>query len=155
MTQRKMYFGPSEVTMVIEMPNKTASGGDIVKVCLDRKIQPYEVLPKASFERLVSLEPVEDTLFQKNRYQPIVDKLTAVLLEEGIIYADVPFVCKSLHGKISTAFERATNYLWTKNDSEFIPGIHELTNRSLLEADIILKGIKDESTPNKTTKDSI
>lgn len=144
-----MYFGPAEVTMVIEMNYKTPSGGDVVKVMLDRKIQPYEILPKASFEKLVSLEPVEDTLFQQKRYQPIVDKFSAILLEEGIIYSDVPYVCKALHNKLSAAYERATNYLWTKDDSQFISGVHELTNRSLLEAEEILKGITNVTTPTE------
>ena len=144
-TQRKMYFGPAEVTMVIELNQKTPSGGDVVKVCLDRKVQPYEIISKAAFEKLVSLEPVEDTLFQLKRYRPVLDKFAEILLEEGLIYADVPYVCKALHEKLSTAYERATNFLWTKDDTQFIPGVHELTNRSLLEADAIIKGISNES----------
>mgnify|MGYP001593391375 CR=1 FL=1 len=71
-TNKKMYFGPVEVTMVVEMPYKTPAGADVVKVYLDRKVQPYEILPKATFEGLVSLEPVNDTVFQEKRYQSII-----------------------------------------------------------------------------------
>lgn len=149
MSERKMYFGPAEIIMVKEMPYKTPDGGDVVKVILDRKVQPYEILPKKSFEKLCSFEPIEDTLFRENRYKPVLEKLAEVLLNEGVIYADEAYVCKALHEKLNTSFEKATHFLWTKGEEEFIPGIHELSNRSLLEADVILKQIKNEPSPEQ------
>lgn len=153
MSDRKAYFGPAEITMAVEMPYKTPEGKDVVQVFLDRPVQPYEILPKATFEKLVSNVPVEDTEFQKKRYDPVMRQFLAVLLEEGIIYCDIPYIMKEIHNRLNTSFERATNYLWTKDDSQFIPGVSELTNRSLIEADVILRDIKNETPATNTTEE--
>lgn len=136
--------------MVVDMPFKTPNGKDVVKVYLNRRVQPYEIVPKETFEELASAVPVEDTEFQKKRYDSIIKSFLALLVEKGIIYCDIPYLMKEIHNRLNTAFERATNYLWTKDDTEFIPGIHELTNRSILEADVILREIKTNE-PEKTT----
>lgn len=146
-----MFYGPSEVVTVIEMPYKTPSGKDVVKVVLDRKVQPYEIVPKATFEAMASLEPIDDTTFQGKRYAIVLKQFSEILLENGIIYSDVPYVCKTLHNNLSACYERATNLLWTGNDEEYISGVHELSNRSLLEAEAIMKKFQKNDTDTQPT----
>ena len=67
------------------------------------------------------------------------------------IQAETLGFVNALGFEIDSNFNRATNFLWTNNDKEFIPGVNAMNGRTLLEAQKITKGIKiDESTKTPT-----
>lgn len=141
----KKYLGPILVTLVEELNQKTPNGKDVVKVHLENN--PPLIYVKDVFERVVTSTPIDFTLLREKTHEVTLKDLTSVLLESGISYGDLAHVCKKLAEKVEDAFDRATHYLWTKRDQDWVPGVHNLNDRSILECEQILKSITNDTTP--------
>jgi len=50
------------------------------------------------------------------------------------INTEIQGVINTIGGELDNTFNRATNYLWTKDDTQFIPGTNMMLERTLLEA---------------------
>lgn len=50
------------------------------------------------------------------------------------INAEIQGLVNSLGSELDNIFHRASNYLWTKDDTEFVPGANMMMERTLLEA---------------------
>lgn len=125
-------------------------GAELVRVHFNADGVFPELLPKTTYERLVSAEPVELTLLRELRYKPLIDNLTQVMMEYDVKFSDLGYVGKALVNKIEDAFERASNYLWTKNDATWTPGVDYRSDRTILEAEAVLKTARD--TANEQAK---
>lgn len=98
-----------------------------------------------------------------------LNKVMSILTEYNISVAEVepflnPFLAEftglinSISFEIDNTFNRATNYLWTKNDKDFVPGTDMMSERTLLEAQkvnreipiIIKEENKNEPEPETT-----
>lgn len=141
------YIGPDKVVMVSECEHKTPMGADMVLIHFEGNTAP-ETMPKATFERLVTPEPMEPTLFREKRYEPLLNDLTAVMMEYDVKFGDLAYVGKSLVNKIEDAFERASSFLWTGDDRRWTSGIDHRHDLTLLGAEKVLREIKqDEPKP--------
>lgn len=50
------------------------------------------------------------------------------------IVAEIASAMNAINYEIDNILNRATNFLWTKNDAEFVPGVNMMMERTLLEA---------------------
>ena len=139
------YIGPNEVTGVTILEEKTPTGKEIVRVYYAGDKLPPEDMPMVTFELLVSDVPKDYNWLRETRYKKLLEEIAALCLEHDVSFSDVEYLTTSFKQKIAAAFDRATSYLWTKDDEQFIPGIPALSYRTLLEADRILKSIKSKS----------
>lgn len=151
MTEKK-YLGPNEVLGVTVVEQKTPAGAEMVKVMYESSDLPLgtvEVMPKQTYELLISDQPRDWTWVRDTQSKRIQEDLAKVLMEWDVSYTDVKHVVLGLTDKIYTAFDRATSFLWTKDDTKFVPGTDNPVGfRTLLEAEEILKGVKtDEPKP--------
>lgn len=151
MGPKEQYYGPWKVAAVVELEYKTPKGADMVKVMLDDGVAP-EVMPKATFERLVSETPVDLTTLRDNRYKPVLEELASVLLEHDIKFMDLAYVGKALVNKIEDAFERASSFLWTGDPKAWIPGVDYRGDLTAIGAEQVLRSIKSDESD--TTQDS-
>jgi len=150
-TQTQKYLGPFKITGAVIQDYKTPEGDEVVKIFYENG--ESELFSKKTFERLVSETPIDLTTLRQIRYQPILEKLAAVLLEENVKHDDIKYITLNLAEKLLNAFDRATSYLWTGDDKYFVPSGDSMGSRTLLEADQILKKISNGDTTG-TTKDS-
>jgi hypothetical protein len=144
------YLGPIKVISVNLTGRQTPSGKEIVEVVLEN--QPTVTYTKDVFEEVATDTPIDFTLLRERTHQKTINDLTAILLERGIMYGDLKYVCQKLAEKVEDAYDRATNFLWTGRDKDWVPGVHNMNDRSILECEAILKKIAPEkSNDNETT----
>ena len=144
---KKRYVGPNEVSGVSIEEYKTPGGKEVVKIFYEGEVLPPEIMPMATFEKIVTDVPKDYNWLRETRYENLVNELAAVALEHDISFSDIEHVVTALKKKFGAAFDRATNVLWTGDDAQFIPGLPPLAYRTLLEADRVMK---DRIKPNET-----
>ena len=147
--EKKSFVGPKEVIGVTVIDTKTPSGKDIVKILFADDSLP-EIMPLDTFELVVTDEPKDWNYLRDKRYEKLMIELTKCVLEADIVFHDIHHVTDELKKKLETAFDRATSYLWTKDDRQFIAGFNPMALRTLLEADAVLMTIKKDEQQQPT-----
>lgn len=145
------FIGPRKVIGVsIEEGITTNGGGPIVKVLYDGGHS--DLMPSKSFQVLVSEEPRDWTQLSQVRLADLTRKILMVLAEHDIKAGEIQNLVNGLANELHNSFNRATNFLWTKDDGMFTPGYNVILDRSLLEADLIIKSIPqaDAKKPETT-----
>ena len=148
--EAERFIGPRKVEMAIATDYKTHAGNDVVEI---RYAGGYrELMPKSEFEFLLTDKPTDWNDLRKRKLGRITKGLLAVLAEHDVKAQDIEAIKQSLETELYNSFNRVTHYLWTKDDKSFIPGNNVVMERSLLEADIVIKSIPtdEQSTPETT-----
>lgn len=96
--------------------------------------KPADEIKKARTEFL------QATIAVIAEYDLKVSEIEALL---NPIAAEIQSLVNIISSELDNTFNRATNYLWTKDDSQFIPGTNMMMERTLLEATKINKTIPD------------
>lgn len=135
------YIGPNKVFSFVIAEYKTPKGKEIVKVIYESEKVPNEIMPLITFEALSSETPNDWNWVRNKRYEELLKEISGLCLEYDIVYNDIGSVTLALKDKLEAAFDRATNFLWTKDDDQCVPGYNPLSLRTLLETEEILKGI--------------
>lgn len=151
MDEKIRFIGPNKVVGVVILEEKTPKGKNLVKVMYESNSVPAEVMPMVTFETLVSEQPKDWNWVRDQRYAELLKEIAGLCLEYDVVFSDIGALCQAIKNKLEASFDRATNYLWTKDDAQFIPGFPALAFRSLLQADAILKEIKTNDQPKPET----
>ncbi len=138
---KKRFIGPNEVFGVTIQDDPAVNGDELLEVSYENREIRSELMPKALFEKLISEAPYDYNALREKRTDQLLKDLTRVCLEHAMKYSDLKYVCASLNNKLMACFDRATNFLWTKDDKQFVPGADPLDERTLLDAEVILQGI--------------
>lgn len=142
------FIGPRKVAKVVAEEFKTHGGKNTVTVHYEGGFS--EFMPLASFEMLVSAEPTDFTALAKKKHKIILEQLLAVLAEHDIKGGEIEMITKGLDNELFNAFNKATHLLWTGGDTNnFTPGSNTVLERSLLEADRVIKSFPDQKTDDK------
>lgn len=147
---KTQFIGPRKVSHVVAEEFKTFGGKDTVTVHYEGGFS--EFMPKASFEALVTPEATDFTLLGKSKHAIIVRELLKVLAEHDVKAGEIEMIVKSLSNELFNSFNKATHLLWTKGDTNnFTPGSNTVLDRSLLEADRVIKSYPDKKADEPTT----
>lgn len=136
------FVGPNKVVSVIPVEGVTTSmGSPLVDVTyLSGKT---ERLTKKTYELVVTDIPSDFTIVQRTKFNQMTPAVIAILSEYDIRVFEIPAFLQNVAGSIDNSFARATNWLWTKDDDQYIPGGNPMHPRTLLEADAVIKSIPD------------
>lgn len=137
--EKKQFVGPKSIDVVVDSEIKTNGGNDVVEVRYTNGEK--ELMPKVSFEAVVTDGPTDFNHIAKAKYQALLEDLIKVSLEHDIKGGDIENLKISFGNELSNIFNRADNFLWTTDDSTFTPGVAPQMERSLLEGDIVIRGI--------------
>lgn len=144
----EQFIGPRKVAHVVEEEFKTHGGKDTVTVHYEGGFS--EFMPKAEFESIVTEEPTDFTNLAKRKHAIILKELMAVLAEHDLKGGEIEMITNGLSNELFNAFNKATHLLWTKGDSNtFTPGGNTVLERSLLEADRVIKSFPDKPVEEK------
>lgn len=136
----EQYIGEKQVQSLVEESIKTYSGKDILTVVYVDGTK--EMMSKASFEALVTDKVSDATDLQKRKFTFLVLKVAETMAEYDIKFGEINQVMHLAGQNLIDAANRASHYLWTKDSVPFIPdGNDAINNRSLLEADLIIRSI--------------
>jgi len=136
-TKTNLYIGPDEVLSVEDSAEKTEFTGDLVLVHFVNS-QFDKLMPKVVYESLVTKEPTDMNSLHERRVSPVVNVMAIMMIRYGLTYSEILDACRKTADKMQDSFERATNFLWTKDDRNWSPGVPVLNNKSVIVADLIL-----------------
>jgi hypothetical protein len=147
------FIGPRKIELIAETEFKTHGGKDVVKVMYDGGFS--EIMPKSECEFLQEDKATDYNQLRKKKMGRILEEVLTVIAEHDLKAADIEALKAGIENELYNSFNRATHFLWTKDDKSFIPGNNVVLERSLLEADLVLKTInkKDESTGEGKTSE--
>lgn len=149
----EQFIGPRRVLGLVKTDHKTHAGAEVVEVAYEGEAN--ELLSLKAFESLVTDKPTDWTNLRNRKIAFLTLKVLETLAEYDLKAEEVPALKTSVENELYNNLNRAVHYLWTKDKREFIPGIDlQDDRRSLLEADIIIKGIKNESAKDGQTEAS-
>lgn len=144
----EQFVGPRKVfTVSISETLKTNGGNDVVEINYEGGFR--EIMSKKTFEIIVSDKPCDLTQLREKRIAPLIAQLMDVVAENDIKAADIETVKTRFEGELYNSFNRATHYLWTKDDASFAPGFNVVSDRSILEAHLV---VRDASKNQNVTK---
>jgi hypothetical protein len=137
---KEQYFGEKQVQSLVKEDVKTYSGKDILTVVYVDGSK--ELMSQASFDALVTDEKSDATNLQKRKFTFLVLKIAETLSEYDVKFGEIGQLMHLAGENLIAAANRASHYLWTKDSVPFIPdGNDAINNRSLLEADLIIRSI--------------
>lgn len=144
----EQFIGPRKVSEVVPEEFKTHGGKNTVTVKYEGGYS--EFMPLASFQLLVTAEPTDFTDLAKRKHKAILTDLMAVLAEYDVKGGEAEMIANGLSNELFNAFNKATHLLWTSGDSNnFTPGSNTVLERSLLEADRVIKSFPDKQEAAK------
>lgn len=143
------YIGPDKIVGISVLEFTTPLGSAVFEVELEsgqRNIYPEKALVA------ISTEEVKDHNFIRDRrialmIGPIVD----ILKEYDLPAAQFGYALQCVAGSINNEFDRALNYLWTKDDSRYVPGFESANDATLLMAGRVISVIPAKADEPKPT----
>lgn len=147
--KKKEFIGPRKVTHAVVEEFKTHGGNETVTVHYDGG--HTEFMPKSEYEALLTEGPTDFTTLGKMKQKMILIELLAVLAEHHFTGEEIEPITIALQNELYNSFNKATHILWTGSANSFTPGGNSVMERSLLEADRVIRGsvvvapTKDES----------
>lgn len=144
------YIGPNKVVGIVENELKTPMGHEIVEIVFESI--PKILMPKKAFDLLSRNTPMDYTSYTKMKVELIGRELVALIMEYDIRNLEMVILMKFTADLMQDAFERASNFLWTGDDKQWISGMSFLNERTLLEAERVIKRIKNDD--NKASEES-
>lgn len=146
--QTVSYIGSFKVTSVALVDQKTPMGNEMVDVTYENgRVQRFT---KKTYELVVTDIPSDATIVQKTKFNHLVPSIVSVIAEFDIEVFEIQALLQRIADNIDNSFSRATNYVWTKDDTQFVPGGNPLHTRSLLEADAVIRTIPEVIEQPKT-----
>ena len=148
--EKIQYIGVNKIIGVTVLEDvKTPGGAEMVKVFYENN-SFSEIMPKKSFEILVS-DAIEDTTISTDKkIKAMTFEILQIVGEYDINVNEINILIREIGNQIALNIDRAMNYLWTKDDSTFIPGINPAGKNTLLEAKTILNSIINDKPNNPT-----
>lgn len=141
MSNKEKYIANRKVINVITLDYKTPSGEDVVKVVYEN--DTYAVMSKKSFDLFSTDESIEPTSFREIKFKALQNEVVKVIMEYDLRAEEiVPFFSQTTD-KLQDVFERASSILWTGDDRHWIPGSNFLSERTILEAEGVLRNTND------------
>lgn len=137
------WIGSDKISIVAESDLKTPMGSDVVEVTFDNG--KVTTMPKKTYEIIVTDVASDASIVQRSKFNQMVPALKAVLCEYDIKVSEIKPLLEELGASIDNNFSRAVNYALTKDDSVWIPNSNPLYDRSILEADAIIRSIPSEN----------
>lgn len=153
MEKSKQYIGPYEIFALVEEEMKTPAGSDVVKV-LFTEGKPPMLMPKKALELFMRPSPMDLTTFQEMKFNVMIPEIIKVIGEYDIKMGEIPALMQKLSNTMFDNYDRASIYLWTGDDKNFIPGFNASHERTLLETEKVLKSIPQNDSNNATNKKS-
>lgn len=133
------FIGPRKVKSVKLADWKTPENKDIVEVEYEGGF--VECLPKEMFDNTFTEVPSDWTALADRRKKLVTGKIIGILKETDIQLQEIGDIFKFVGFQADILYDKATNYLWTGDDAEFVPGMAVLGRRSFLDAQRIVDKI--------------
>lgn len=140
------FYGKGKVIGIEKVEGLTTpSGGEVVRIMFENGSK--KIIGKMAYDKFSSDKQVDPNNHQAIKFSPVISLIIDLMTEYDIENYEVESLFKFIKDEIADRFDRASNYLWTGDDRDFIPGMDFRTFKTLLDVEKIIKSIpnKDES----------
>jgi hypothetical protein len=141
------FIGPRQIKSVETSKLKTPEGKEIVRVVFEG--DHVELFPRAIFDKTVTSEPTDFSQLAEVRKKIVTGQIIGVLKENDVQLQELNDIFKFVGFQSDIHFDKASNYLWTNNDDEFVPGMAVLARRTFLDAQRIIDDIPVKEIQNE------
>lgn len=138
-TTAKTFIGNNEIATVADSARVTPMGSAMVDITFVGGGKM--TLTKKTYELVVTDVASDMSIARRIKFNALVPAIKVVIGEYDIQVAEIQPLLQELAASIDNNFARATNFAWTKDDSEFIPNTNPLYARTLNEAHDIITSI--------------
>jgi hypothetical protein len=136
------YIGPDEIVSTEPSELKTPEGKGVVEVVF--KSGRKHIFTEETLAYVVTDEVSDHNTVQEKKFTPVIRKIMSVLLEHDLNVSEIEMLFKQIGFNLDSTFNRATSYLWFKDEKEFVQGFDPMYNVSLLMAENIVPKKEDD-----------
>ena len=137
------FIGGDTIVSTEMLDVKTPQGKDILEVTF--KSGKKRVYPSETMARIITEEVSDASAVSEKKLLPVIREVMAILAENDISVGEIDMFQKQLGSNIENAFNRATSFMWFKDDAEFVPNFNPMFDVSLLMAHKVITNIKNET----------
>lgn len=127
------FIGPDEIVSVNVLEYKTPEGKNVLDVSF--KNGRKHIFTEETLEYVVTDTISDLNTVQEKKFTPVIRKFMSILLEHDLNVGEIEMLFKQLGFNIDAVLNRATSYLWFKDEKEFVQGFDPMYNVSLLMAE--------------------
>lgn len=138
-SEQKQFIGPRQVKTVETLEKTTPEGATLLKVTFEGDYS--EVIPQEMFDATVTEIPSDFNALAERRKKLVTGKIMGILKESNVNLSELNDIFKFVGFQSDIHFDKASNYLWTKDDNEFVPGMPVMARRTFLEAQDVIDSI--------------
>ena len=142
------YLGPFKVMGIVKQDITTPLGGEVVQVLYDGR--PSEIMPIKALDLFSTEAPTDLTDLQRRRFDHLIPKIIEQMAEIDVRMFEISTLVSRVHETITDHFERASSFLWTKDDNNWVRGMNYMNNRTIIETHHVLLGMKEDEQKGVT-----
>lgn len=139
---KSQYIGSKKIFALTPEEITTPSGDKVLRVQFEDG--SYELMPEKAIKVFATTKPIDPTSLREIRGNVITTALLEALLEYNVSVGDMDYYLTRLSKRFSDAMDRAINYLWREDDSQFVSGSNPMGTATLLDAEKIIKSIGED-----------
>lgn len=149
-TETSVYVGSNKVSSVAVVDNyKTPMGSNLVDVTYESGA--IERFTKKTYELVVTDVASDASIVRRTKFNAMVPSIITVICEFDLKVSEMQSLLQEVANSLDNSFGRATNYVWTNDDRQYVPNSNPLFDRGVLDADRILKSIPTSVEAEKPT----
>lgn len=141
--EKEQFIGPKKVVGLVKENIKTNGGNEIVTVLYEGGNK--EIMSLKAFDILVTEKAIDYTELRKKKINDLTLKILAIIAEYDLKAGEIDELNRAIGMELFNGFNRATHFLWSKDDKSFVPGTNVILDKSLLEADIVIRNISKDA----------
>lgn len=132
------FIGPNEIKSIELTEERTPAGANVYMVEFGER---KERITDKALRAMASDEAIDYTRLQKRKFTPLIQDMLGAVMEYDIMLYEIESLMRQFAGSMDDTYNRAQNYLWTKDDTKFIPGVGPLDMIPLSVAQGVVKSI--------------
>lgn len=131
------FIGPDKIESITQCEQTTPQGEPVFEVKLaggKKSVYSGKTLPYVVSEKETDFNTV-----QQKKFEPIIREVLEVMFEYDVKLGEFEALMQNIGRRVDSHIGRATNLLWTGDDTQYVPGFDPMYDVSFLMADAVIK----------------
>lgn len=137
------FVGPRKVKTVEMTEMLTVGKNPVVRVTYEGDF--FEIMPLATLVIVGTVEETDFNELRRKKFMVMLPKIIEVVAEMDIKVYEVDALFRDAGNSLTQSFNRALNFVWTGDDTKFVPGVDPVNEFTFVEAQHILASIPERA----------
>lgn len=138
-TSKKTFYGPLKIEYVIDLED------DTVEILFTNGKK--EIVTKKTFAISITEEQKDWNYLQEVKMKAIMEEVMPIVFSYDLKMYEANALLSTMGKNVKERYHRAINYLWTKDDTQYVEGSDPTDFFSLVEAEKTIKSIPVKDVP--------